>query len=406
MALTDKAISAARVKPGKSFRVITDARRLFLRITPDGAKSWRLKYRVNGKETMASLGHYPDVSISDARKAADKIRGQVADGVNPAAQRREVKEQEQSASALTFRRVGEEWLAHDDSLAERTREKRRWLFDLLAPLHAKPCTEIKRSDVRKALLAIQDTGQRESARRAGQVAAAIFKYGRDNYEDIIKENPATERSGWLKPVNEKHHAGVTDPKELGILVALADGGVFSNRLPTVANALRFLLRVPVRHGELIGAEWSEFHQLDDAKRAEWRIPAHRMKGKVGSRKAFTVPLSRQAAAILQAQQKVSGTGTHVFPDARRSGNQMSNGALKGLLGAMGYEPEQMTPHGVRTTFATLARDALRFDTDLVERCLAHSHGNAVRGAYDRSERFEERRALMQAWADYLDKLSA
>lgn len=400
--LTDKIIRSAQVKPGKSFRTITDARGLHIRLSADGKRGWRLKYRVNGSETMASLGSYPEVSIADARKAADKIRIAAADGENPAASRREKREEDRTAQALTFGRIGLEWLAHDDTLAERTRTKRRWLFDMLSSLHAKACTDIKRSDVRDALKVIERT-KRESAKRAGQIAAAIFNYGRDNYEDVIKDNPAAGRKGWLKPVKEAHHAGVITPKALGLLVGLADGGMFSDRLPTIANALRFLLRVPVRHGELIGAQWSEFQHLDDTKAAEWRIPAERMKGKVGSRRAFVVPLSRQAVAILKEQHKVSGAGSYVFPDPGRTGRHMSNGALKALLWRMGYGPEEHTPHGTRTAFSTLARDALKADTDLVERCLAHSHGNAVRGAYDLSERFDERRGLMQKWANYLDR---
>ena len=380
---------------------------MFLRITKD-SRTWRLKYNVGGRESQTSLGAYPDVSIAVARELADEVRRQVKAGRNPAAEKRQVKSTEQAKASLTFGQVGTEWLAHDDTLAPRTKSKHAWLFQKLAKLHRMPIAEVQRSDVRTALQAIQAVdNRRETAHRAGQVAALIFAYGMDNYENVVKFNPALSRKSWLKPKQTAHRAGITDPAKVGSLMKIIDGENDIWNIPTVANALRFLARVFVRQDALCGAEWSEFHNLEDPTKAEWRIPARRMKGPIGQRRPFTVPLSRQAIEILEAQRKVSGEGRYVFPHAIRANRCMSAGALGARLGALFYESSEQTPHGFRTTAATLLREKpLAYDSDLVELALAHTQGNKVRGAYDRAERMDERREMLQAYADYLDKLKA
>jgi integrase len=271
---------------------------------------------------------------------------------------------------------------------------------------------VKRSDLRTALQSIERMeDRRETAHRTGQVAALIFAYGMDNYEDIVKHNPAASRKGWLKPKKSKrpggHLPGITDPDKVGALIRIIDGDNDIWNMPTVTNALRFLARVFVRQDALCGAEWSEFYHLDDPAKAEWRIPARRMKGPIGQRRPFTVPLSRQAIEILEAQRQVSGEGRYVFPHASRPNRGMSTGALGARLGGFFYEPSEHTPHGFRTTAATLLREKpLAYDSDLVELALAHSHGNKVRGAYDRAERMDDRREMLQSYADYLDELKA
>ncbi len=347
--LTDAIIRETRA-PKKGYRALTDGKRLFLRVDSRGRRSWRLKYVVGGRESQTSLGAYPETSIAAARGLAEAIREQAKLGKNPAAAKREQRQTEQAKAALTFGQVGLEWLAHDDTLAPRTKAKHAWLFNKLRKLHSVPIAEVKRSDLRTVLQSIERMDdRRETAHRAGQVAALIFARGMDNYEDVIKHNPAASRKSWLKPKQTTHRAGITDPDKVGALMHLIDGDYDISNSPTVTNALRFLARVFVRQDAVCGAEWSEFHNLRDPAQAEWRIPARRMKGPIGQRRPFTVPLSRQAVAILEAQRQTSGEGRFVFPHASRRNVGMSKGALGARLGALFYEPSEHTPHGFRTT---------------------------------------------------------
>ncbi len=404
--LTDAMISETPA-PAKGYRALTDGKRLFLRVDSRGGRSWRLKYAVGGRESQTSLGAYPEVSIAVARDLAEAVREQAKLGKNPAASKRVERQVEQDKAALTFGQVGVEWLAHDDTLAPKTKSKHAWLFEKLRKLHPIPIAEVKRADVRTALQSIQAMdNRRETAHRAGQVAALIFAYGMDNYEDIVTANPAVSRKGWLKPKQPQHRAGITDPAKLSTLLRVIDMVDGIDRFkPTVMNALQFVARTFVRQDALCGAQWTELHHLDDPAKAEWRIPACRMKGPIGQRRPFTVPLSRQAVEIIEAQRQLSGESKFVFPHAYRPNRCMSKGALNAALGAMGYAPTEHTPHGFRTTAATLLREKpLAFDSDLVELALAHAQGNKVRGAYDRAERMDERREMMQRYADYLDEL--
>jgi integrase len=403
----------APFKRRQKYRALSDGKRLFLRITPEGSTIWRLKYVIGGrggKESQTSLGAYPEVSIETARELAEEVRGQAKLGRNPAKEKREAKEAVQDRAAVTFGRVGLEWLSHDDTLAARTKTKHAWLFEKLKKLHPVPVGEVKRSDVRTVLQAIEKVDdRRETAHRAGQVASKIFTYAMDHYEEIVKANPAAERKSWLKPKRSKrptgHLPGITDPEKLGMLLKMIDMFDETVSRPTVINALRFLARVFVRQEALCGAQWSEMHDLGDPQSAEWRIPAARMKGPIGQRRPFVVPLSRQAIEILESQRHAVGGSRYVFPHAVREGRGMSSGALKAALAALSYSPAEHTPHGFRTTAATLLREPpLKYDSDLVELALAHGQRNKVRGAYDRAERLPERREMMQRWADYLDDL--
>jgi integrase len=414
MKLTDKLIKkglAAGVPRGKTYRALTDGKRLFLRIDTAGGASWRLKYTVGGRESQTSLGAYPGVSIAAARDLAEDVRKQARAGKNLPRLKRDAEETKREKAALTFGAVGAEWLAHDDTRARRTQSKHAWLFEQLKRLHSMPLGEVKPSDVRAVLKTIETkSDRRETAHRAGQVAAQVFDYAISAH-DFTGGNPAARRKGWLKPKKPKrpsgHLPGITEPPKVGMLLKMIDFQEDAGRAlkPTVMNAMRFLARVFVRQEALCGAQWSEFHHLDDPAQAEWRIPAARMKGPIGERRPFTVPLPRQAIEILKAQRDFSGESRFVFPHALRLSRGMSSGALNAALGAMGYESSEHTPHGFRTTAATLLREKpLAFDSDLVELALAHRQGDKVRGAYDRAARFEERREMMQAYADYLDKL--
>jgi integrase len=398
--LTDDKIQAFPL-PEKGYKMLTAGHRLFLRITPDGGRFWRLKFVAHGKESQTSLGKYPDVSIAHAQALADELRAQVKAGKNPVGEKRLALDAVADAQALTFGRVAKEWLEHATTGAgtawgARTKGKHTGEVDKLKSLHAKPVHEIKSHHVMTIVQAIEKSGKRETAKRVAQSAANIFSFANSRYK--TDHNPALDRKFWLRAVKHEHHGALTDPKRVGTLAGMIDGD-WGHASSTVNHALQFVLRTFVRQGELCSMEWSEV----DFKTATW-LAQPKEKSKLKA--PHVVPLARQTLAVLEKQKAISGSGRYVWPHATREGRHMSTGTIAAALGSMGYKPEEMTAHGFRTTAATLLREALRCDSELVERQLAHKVGNAVAGAYDRSQRIEERRAMMQRWADYLDTLQA
>ena len=397
--LTDSMVLSEPL-PEKGYRALTDGRRLFLRITPEGARSWRLKYVVGKKESQASLGKYPDVSIAQARALADEIRRQAANGKNPVRDKRDEREAIADAKALTFGVVAREWLEHattssGEPWGARTKEKHAGEVEKLKSIHNLPLLDIKSDRVMTIVRAIEKT-QAETAKRVAQTAANIFSFANSRHH--TGHNPAADRKYWLKAIKHTHHAALTDPAAVGVLISLIDTG-WAGTSPTVSHAMQFLARTFPRQGELCSMEWSEV----DFKTATWLAQP---KAKSKLKAPHVVPLARQTLVVLKAQKAISGSGRYVWPHAVREGRHMSTGTVAAALGLMGYTPEQMTAHGFRTTAATLLREALRYDSELVERQLSHKVGNAVAGAYDRSQRIDERRTMMQAWADYLDSLKA
>jgi len=232
------------------------------------------------------------------------------------------------------------------------------------------------------------------ARRVHNYIGRIFRYavgrglvGRDPSRDI-------ELKDILPPANVLHHASVFEPKEVGALLRAIDG--FTGSL-TTRCALRLGALAFVRPGELRHAEWTEF----DFEKAEWRIPAAKMKMK----EQHIVPLSTQAVAVLREIQSLTGSGRYVFPSERGGGRPMSENTVNAALRRLGYAKNEMTGHGFRSTASTLLHE-LGLPHAAIERQLAHGERNKVSAAYNFAEHLPERRKMMQQWADYLDKLKS
>ncbi|HEY2035676.1 MAG TPA: site-specific integrase [Steroidobacteraceae bacterium] len=196
----------------------------------------------------------------------------------------------------------------------------------------------------------------------------------------------------LAPIKSRNFASVTEPARVGELLRAIEG--YSGQ-PITAFALKLAPLVFVRPGELRGAEWHEF----DLEAAEWRIPAARMK--MGEQ--HIVPLSRQAVAVLRGLQILTGRGRYVFPSLLSPERPMSNNTINAALRRLGYGSDEQTGHGFRSMASTLLNEQ-GFPPDVIELQLAHAERNKVRAAYNRAQRLEERRKMMQAWADYLEGL--
>ena len=387
--LTDKQVRA--LKPRERPYKAADAGGLYLYVSPAGGKHWRLKYRFASKERLLTLGSYPAVSLSAAREKKDAAREQVAKGINPAA----IKAAERVTQAVTFRAVAAEWIGKQ-TWATKTREKAEWTFrDLIYPdLGDRPIAEIDAPMILDCLRKIEARGKHETAHRTRQRISQVMQYAIATGK--AKSDP-TPRGRSLAPIKVSNRAAITDPRQVGgLLRALAD---YAGEVTTAA-ALRLAPLVFVRPGELRNARWSEFH-LDEGHDLGplWRIPKERMK----MSREHLVPLSRQAVAILRDLHALTGSGKLLFPGLRSRDRPISDNTLNAALRRLGYGSDEMTAHGFRAMASTLLNEQ-GFPPDIIELQLAHQEKNKVRAAYNRSQRFAERRKMMQAWADYLDRL--
>ncbi len=196
----------------------------------------------------------------------------------------------------------------------------------------------------------------------------------------------------MHPRKVTHRAAITDPKKVSQLLCEIDD--YDGYFPLVC-ALKLAPPVFTRPTDLRAAEWKEF----DFEKAEWRIPAERMK----MRETHIVPLSRQAVVILEELRKFSGGDKFLFPSIRSSVRPISDATMLNALRRMGYEKHEMSVHGFRSIASTLLNE-LGYNSDWIERQLAHGERNEVRAAYNYAEYLPERRRMMQEWADYLDEL--
>ena len=319
MPLTDLAIRTA--EPGDKPRKLTDGGGLFLLVQPNGGKWWRLKYRVDGKEKLLSMGTYPEISLKDARLRRDEARKQLASGIDPGAHRKAAKAARAEEAADTFGVIAREW--HSKQAARWTevhtgRMLDRLEKDLFPHLGTRPIKAITAPELLAVLRRKEGKGAAYTAKRLRQIADQVFRYAIATGR--AERNIATDLRGALQPPQKTHHAAMTDPKQVGGLLRAIDA--YQGTLVTRC-ALRLAPLVFVRPGELRQAEWSEI----DLEAAEWNIPADKMK----MREAHLVPLSKQAVAALQAIQPLTGTGRYVFPSPRTSKRPMSDNAVLSAL---------------------------------------------------------------------------
>lgn len=293
---------------------------------------------------------------------------------------------------MTFRQVARQWMERQE-VAEITANKSRWIFEsfLFPDLGDRPIGEITARELLDVLRKVEATGMLETAKRAKIKAGQVFRFA--VLEGVVDSDPTTSLRGALKPPRVKHHAAVVDPTKVGELLRAIDG--FSGQYVTLC-ALKLAPMLFVRPGELRQAEWSEF----DLDIAMWHIPAVRMKMKA----AHLVPLSTQVVTILRELQTFTGSGRYVFPGLRTASRPMSENAINAALRRLGYSGEEMTGHGFRSMAATRLNE-MGWNADAIERQLAHSESNKVREAYTHAAQYlDERKRMMQAWADYLDGL--
>ncbi|SOZ49053.1 putative integrase [Cupriavidus taiwanensis] len=401
MPLTATEVQNAKARD-KLYR-LTDGEGMYLEVRPNGARYWFLKYRYAGKENRLSLGVFPTVSLKEARERRAAARHKLAAGVDPVAAKQAEKRTQRLNAENSFEAVAREWWAKfapalSESHAQRN--LRRLEVHVFPYVGGQPIAQIEAPAVLDVLQRIEKKGTLETAHRVRVLVGQVVRYAISTGR-ATRDVSADLRDA-LPPTQVKHHGAITDPVQLGALLRAIDGYAGT---AVVAAALRLAPLVFQRPGELRQAEWTEF----DLDAAMWTVPAGRMKRtKAGKENGpdHLVPLSRQAVAILRGLNVLTGRGRFVFPSLRGGDRCMSDMALSAAFKRMGFDSDTALPHGWRATARTLAVEVLGVPAEVVEMQLAHGVRDSLGRAYNRTQWLDQRRELMQRWADYLDELKA
>ena len=377
---------------GASIRKLHDGDGLYLWVYHDGRKYWRMRYWQTGKEKSLSLGVYPKVTLSDARKKREALRQQLEADLDPSAERRATNLRKKLSAENSFEAVAREWYTkqlhtwvphHADDV------KRRLEINIYPALGKRPIDQIEAPELLQAIRKIEARGSYDLAHRVLQVCGQVFRYGIATGR--CTRNLSIDLRGALTPHVKQHQAAVRPEQLPDLLRAIDKYDAIGDKQTRLA--LQLLAQTFVRTNELIGAEWAEF----DLDNALWIIPAARMKMKT----EHVVPLASQSLVLLKEIKKRGGGSRFVFPGRNRD-KPMSNNTMLFALYRLGYKGK-MTGHGFRAVASTILNET-GFKPDVIERQLAHCERNEIRGAYNRAEYLPERKRMMQHWADYLDSV--
>ena len=395
MALTDTSIRNA--KPAQKPYMLYDSGGLFIQITPNGGKWWRFKYRFEGKEKLLSLGTYPEVSLLKARERRDAARKLLAEEppINPSEKRKEDKLKNKLNANNSFEFVAREWWqSYMKNKAETHKQKviRRFELYLFPWIGKKPVATITAPQVLEVIKRIEKLNILETAHRTLQAAGQVFRYAVQNgYTD---RDVTADLKGALPATTIKHMAAFTEPSQIAELLRAIDG--FTGTL-TVQCALRLSPLVFARPGELRQAKWADI----DLDSGEWRYLVSK------TNTDHLVPLSTQAIDILRLIHPLSGHGEFVFQGGHSPLRPMSGAAINAALRRMGYDTQSdITGHGFRATARTILHERLNIDPHILEHQLAHKVPDYLGSAYNRTKFLDQRKVVLQQWADYLDELKA
>lgn len=378
---------------------LSDEKGLRLLIKPNGSSYWRMKYRFYGKQKTLAIGVYPETSLKDARIARDKARLLIAEGIDPNEDKKRIKREKALDGGEAFSNVAKEWWEHQKGTWDETHANRVWrrLEKNANPeMDKRPFDKIRPQDILRIVKDIEQRDALDVAARTLQDIRRVFRYSVQMGK--LSYNPASDLTGVVKTRRVKHRASLPNNELARFMQDLKE---YKNRGRLLTQlALELLVLTFVRPGELEGARWDEF----DFKEKLWRIPAERMK----MNDAHLVPLSRQAIEVLKEIEPITGQYELVFPSEKDRAKSMSNGTLRLAMFRMGYDGKtkgksRATPHGFRAN-ASSTMNEKGFNPDAIERQLSHVERNKVRAAYMHHAQFlDERRDMMQWWADYICK---
>ena len=392
MSITD--IVARTAKPKDKPYKIADEKSLYLYVKANGGKYWRYKYYFGKKERVLALGVYPEVSLKEAREKHAEARKMLRDGIDPSQAKKDKKHLHEVETGNTFEIIAREWL---DNRKEGWTARhagytlRRLEADIFPALGYKPINKITAHEL---LLIIKEVEKRDAldlSHRLLQICGQIFRYAVVTAK--AERDITVDLRGGLK-TRKKEHFSYLKEDELPEFFSRLDS--YSGELQTKLG-LRLLILTFVRSTELRGARWEEIN----FEKAEWRIPAERMKMK----ELHIVPLSRQAIDILNQLKQLNGHRSFVFPSRTKPDTSFtSENTWLYALYRMGFH-SQATTHGFRSTASTILNEH-GFNSDVIERQLSHGQENKVRRAYNHAEYLSERREMMQWYADHMDKLGS
>ena len=375
---------------GAGVRKLHDGDGLYLWVYLDGRKYWRMRYWQASKEKSLSIGVFPKVTLSNARKKREELRKQLEADLDPSAERKAANLRKKLTAENSFKAVAMEWYnkqLHTWVPHHAEDVKRRLESNIFPVLGKRPIGQIEAPELLQAIRSIETRGSYDLAHRVLQVCGQVFRYGIATGR--CTRNLSADLRGALTPHVKQHQAAVRAEELPELLRAIAKYNEIGDKQTRLA--LQLLAQTFVRTNELIGAEWVEF----DLDNALWVIPAARMKMKA----EHVVPLTKQALALLAEIKKLASGSRFVFPGRNRD-KPISNNTMLFALYRMGYRGK-MTGHGFRAVASTILNEA-GFQPDVIERQLAHCERNQVRGAYNRAEYLPERKRMMQHWANYLD----
>lgn len=378
-------------KPREKLYRLNDFKGLYLEIKPTGVKAWRYRFKLNGKESLFALGDYPDVSLADARDACGEARKLVKQGISPVQNRQLERVKRELDSGNTFEVIAQEWLAlkdwEDVTKTRRLDMLQRVVFPSIGKLPVRQITSAH----------VLDILNKTVARGAPTVAAEAKRTMSSVFELAVATLRADTDPVWAVrkalPPNKTQHKRALSIEEIGKLLVDFDG--HGGNFQTL-NAFRLMWLTLVRPNESVQAEWEEF----DLDNALWKIPAHRMK----ARREHVLPLPEQAVKLLKAMSPITGHAKYVFPNRDDRARPMADAALRQALKKLGWA-KKYSPHGTRTTGSTRLNE-LGYRHDVIEAQLAHAEPNAVRRTYNHATYLDERRGMMQDWADLLDTWKA
>lgn len=397
--LTD--LQPRNAKPKEKPYKLSDGGGLYLLVRPDGAKYWRMGYRIHGKEKLLAFGKYPEVTLAEVRQKRLEARKLLNDGIDPSQEKKERASAAVIRAGNTFEKIAREWHANRlhtwrESTARDT--LRRLEIDIFPEIGNMPVGSITHQQMIATLRKIEARGAHEVAHRVKATCARIFNYA--NQLGIENRNPA-DLKDVLKAAPAGHFAAITADDLPSFLKAMEQNDARLYKPTRIA--LRLMMLLFLRTSELIETPWSEI----DLEKGEWIVPWHRMKrGKLAVNPDKTdhhVCLSRQALELLRELHSYTGGSKYLFPNLRDHEKPMSNGAILMALKRMGYQ-NKMTGHGFRALAMSTIKERLGYRHEVVDRQLAHAQKDKVANAYDRATFLAERRKMMQDWADFLDQL--
>ena len=387
-ALNDLKIRSLKPKE-KPYKVF-DGKGLYLLVTPKGSKLWRFNYRFNGKNKTLALGSYPEVSLSEAREKVLHFRNLLQNGKDPSLQKKE----ERANKTNTFEKIALEFLEkRASSWAESYTSTvkirlEKYLFPALGNI---PVAEITTPMIMEVLTPLIKANKWGTVKKLRILIGQVIRYAIATGRAAHDPTPALRM---IVPSGKvKHMPAITDPEKLaGILRAFWD---YPHSLP-VRNALRTLVYTFQRPGEVVSMRWEDI----DFEQREWRFVLSK------THQEHIVPLSRQMMEILKEQKIFAGESPFVFPNFNSPKTRpMRIETLNAALRRMGINTrEEQTSHGFRAVARTLLHEVLKYEPDMIEHQLGHKVPDRLGTAYNRTKFLEDRRRMMQDWADYIDSL--